>query len=291
MTLVAVDGRTLRLTNLDRVLYPATGFTKGQMIDYYRAVAPALLSHLAGRPLTLRRFPEGFERPNWYQTTCRGAPPWVRTAEVAGRRGSVFTMCVVDELPALLWVANLGTLELHPHPGTVAAPDRPTWLVFDLDPGPPADLLACCRVALVVRDRLAAAGLTAVVKTSGSLGLHVYAAIQPAPDAETKRVARALAEELAREHPELIVAAAARDRRAGRIFVDWLQNDATRSTVAPYSLRAMLWPLVSAPLRWDEVEDALVRRDASGLVVDAPGVLARIEREGDLFSAALAAPT
>ena len=288
MTLVAVEGRTLRLTNLDRVLYPATGFTKGEMLDYYRAVAPALLPHLAGRPLTLRRFPEGVEGPNWYQTNCRGAPPWLRTAEVPGRRGAVFSMCVVDDLPALLWVANLGTLELHPHPGTAAAPDRPTWLVFDLDPGPPADVLACCEVALLVRERLGAAGLTAVVKTSGSLGLHVYATVEPAPDSETKKVARALAQELASEHPKLVVANSARARRAGRVFVDWLQNDATRSTVAPYSLRAMPWPLVSAPLRWDEVEDALARRDASALLVDVHEVLARVEREGDLFRAALA---
>jgi bifunctional non-homologous end joining protein LigD len=275
------------LTNLDRVLWPRDGLTKGGMLEYYRAVAPVLLPHLAGRPLTLRRFPEGVEGPSWYQTNCRGAPPWMRIATVAGRRGGTFSMCVVDDLPALLWVANLGTIELHPHPGTAAAPGRPTWLVFDLDPGEGAGLLQCSEVALIVRARLASSGLASVVKTSGSLGLHVYAAIEPTDDTRTKAFARAIAEELAAERPELVVATADRGRRARRVYLDWLQNDATRSTVAPYSLRALPWPLVSAPLVWPEVERAVETGDARPLVVDHRGVIARVAELGDPFAPVL----
>jgi bifunctional non-homologous end joining protein LigD len=265
-----------QLTNLDRVLWPAAGFTKGDMLDYYRAVAPVLLPHIAGRPLTLRRFPEGVDGPNWFQTNCRGAPPWVRVAPIAGRRGGAFSMCVVDDVASLLWVVNLGTVELHPHPVLADDPARSNLLVLDLDPGDRAGLPECCEVALLLRERLPG---TPVVKTSGSLGLHVYARIEPAPDTETKVVARALAEELAAERPDLVVARAGRDERAGRVFVDWLQNDATRSTVAPYSLRAAPWPLVSAPLSWAEVESR------QPPLVDAARALARVAELGDLFAA------
>ena len=261
-----------QLTNVDRVLWPAAGFTKGDMLDYYRAIAPVMLPHLAGRPLTLRRFPEGVEGPHWYQTNCRGAP---RVVEIPGRRGGVFSMCVVDDVRSLLWVVNLGAVELHPHPVSADDPGRSTLLVFDLDPGDGAGLRECCEVALLLRDRLPG---KPVVKWSGSLGLHVYVPIDPAPDTETKAFARALAEELAVERPDLVVAQARRAMRAGRVFVDWLQNDATRSTVAPYSLRAAPWPLVSAPLTWAEVESR------QPPLVDAARALARVERFGDLFT-------
>ena len=285
---VEVDGRPLTLTNVDRALWPS-GFTKGDMVAYYQAVAPALIPHLRGRPLTLRRFPERIEGTNWYQTNCRGQPPWLRTATVPGRRGAVFRMCVVDDAASLLWVANLGAIELHPFLTTADAPRRPTALVFDLDPEPPADLMTCCELALRLRAVLAEAGLQTFAKTSGSLGLHVYAPLAPRyTDGETKAYARAVAGRLAAERPELVAAVATRrSARAGKVLVDWLQNDAMRSTVAPYSLRATPWPLVSAPVAWAEIEHAVATRRARALLLDPEAALARVGSLGDLFAAVL----
>ena len=285
---VEVDGRCLTFTNVDRPLWPS-GFTKGEMLDYYTAVAPVLVPHLRGRPLTLRRFPDGVEGSNWYQTNCRGEPSWMRTADVPGRRGAVFRMCVVDDAASLLWVANLGTIELHPFLTTDGAPGTPTALVFDLDPEPPADLVVCCDVALRLRSMLAEDGLRVFAKTSGSLGLHLYAPLAPRyTDGDTKAFARAVAERLAAELPDRVAAVATRrSARTGRVLVDWLQNDAMRSMVAPYSLRAMPWPLVSAPLAWPEIEDVAVTHRAEPLRIDPKTVLARVASLGDLFEPVL----
>jgi bifunctional non-homologous end joining protein LigD len=285
VTALEVEGRRLRVSNPGRVLWPAAGFTKAQMIEYYVAVAPALLPHLAGRPLTLRRFPEGVEAPNWYATQCPpGRPSWLPTVTLAGRRGRTHELCVVGDLPSLVWVANLGAIELHPLLARARRPEQPTAVVFDLDPGPPADLISCCRVALRLRDALADLGLTALAKTSGSVGLHVYVPLNtPHTYAETKAFARAVAARLASEHPEEVTEAMRKSTRAGKVFVDWVQNDAARSTVAAYSLRGTGWPTVSTPVTWDEVGRALAVGKPELLTFETAAVLRRLDGVGDLF--------
>jgi bifunctional non-homologous end joining protein LigD len=269
---------SVTFSNLDRVLWPETGFTKGDMIEYYRAVAPALVPHLARRPLTLWRFPEGVHRQGFWQNECRGAPEWLATATIRGQR-----FCVVDDVDSLLWIANLGTVELHPFLFRVEEPERPTALVLDLDPGPPAGLLDACEIALRLRGSLPGPSFP---KTSGGFGLHVFVPLAELRTfAETKAVARGLAESLAAELPERVIASARRDERRGRVLVDWLQNDATRSTVAPYSLRGRPRPSVSTPVTWDEVERAVTERRAELLQFGPAEVLERIERLGDLFAA------
>lgn len=258
---------TVTLTNLDRVLWPEAGFTKGDMVEYYRAVSPVLLRHLEDRPLTLWRYPSGVHEPGFWQNECRGAPEWLRTAELRGQR-----FCVADDEASLLWLVNLGAVELHPFPFRLAEPERPLTLVLDLDPGPGAGLAECREVALLLRERLP----DTRVKTSGRGGLHLLATA-PRSFVEAKARARALAEELAAERPHLVVAVQRREARRGRVLVDWLQNDATRSTVAPYSLRAAKRPFVSTPVTWDEVE-------RGELVFEADDVRARIDRLGDLLS-------
>ena len=257
-------------TSRERVLWPEVGFTKGDMLDYYERVSDVLVPHLAGRPVTLRRFPEGVEGPNWFQNECRGAPGWLRTVTAREQR-----FCVVDDADGLLWAANLSSVELHPYLWRADAPERATHVVFDLDPGEGATVVDCCAVALRIRELFPAARL----KTSGLLGLHVFVA-HDAPFEETKALARDIADRLARETPDRVATRQARAERRGKVLVDWLQNDATRSTVAAYSLRAAPWPLVSTPLAWDEVERARRPRD---LAFDAEAVVARIERHGDLF--------
>jgi bifunctional non-homologous end joining protein LigD len=261
------------LTNLDRVYWPEGGYTKADLLGWYRALAPALLPHLRSRPLTLWRFPNGVEGRGFWQNECRGAPGWMRVEEVRGQR-----FCVVEDERSLEWVANLGTIELHPFLWRFERPGRADAVVFDLDPGPPAGLAECCEVALLVRERLGG-----IAKTSGSAGLHVYVPFDGSFD-DAKALARETAEELAAAHPGLVVATQRREARRGRVLVDWLQNDPTRSTVAPYSIRALPWPTVSTPVTWDEVESRAVER----LVFTPPDVLARLERLGDLYAPILA---
>lgn len=229
----------MRLTNLDRQLYP-NGVTKGDVVDYYRRVAPAILPYLRDRAVTLFRAPSGVAARAWYQTNCPGVPPSGRLAEVRG-----FRMCVIDDVDDLVWAAQLGTIEFHPFLVRVGAAE-PDWLVLDLDPGDPAGMAECCDVALALRERLPA---SAWVKTSGSLGLHVLVPVAGMTFDETKAWARELAEDVPG-----VVTTQRRDARAGNVLVDWLQNDPTRSIVAPWSLRATAWPTVSAPVSWQEVE-------------------------------------
>jgi bifunctional non-homologous end joining protein LigD len=264
----------VELTNLERVLWPRAQFTKGDLVEYYRSVADVLVPHLAGRPLTLWRFPEGVDGPNWWQNECRGAPPWLTTREWRGQR-----FCVVDDARSLLWIANLGTIELHPFLHRDG--DAPDTIVFDLDPGPPATLVDCCEVALLVRERVGG-----VAKTSGRAGLHVYARAEGRSYTETKALARGVAAELA-SADERVTAAQSRAERRGRVLVDWLQNDRTRSTIAPYSLRGTQWPTVSAPVTWEEVERCARERRPSALTFLATDVAARLERHGDLFAEVL----
>jgi bifunctional non-homologous end joining protein LigD len=283
VSVVEVEGRKVALTNLDKVLWPEAGFTKAEMIEYYVAVAPVLLPHLANRPLTLRRFPDGIGGVSWHQNECQGEPDWFPVHETRGRGGRSLRFCMVDGLAALLWVANQAAIELHPFLWRVDSPSEPTQLVFDLDPGPPAGLVEAARVALALRPVLEELGLTAHVKTSGSLGLHVHAPLSRSLD--SKQFARDVAEALAAQHPEEIVADMRRDARVGKVYVDWLQNDPSRQTVAPYSLRGVPWPTVATPVRWDEVERAASDERPELLTFLAADVRERIEREGDLFAA------
>lgn len=282
---IASGDRLVRLTNLDRVMWPGPGVVKRTMLAYYAAVAPLILPYLADRPVSLRRFPEGIGAPGWYQAQCRGRPDWMRTHDVLGHRGEMLRYCAIDDAAGLLWAANLGTVEFHPLAARPDRPDEPTALVIDLDPGPPAGLLAACRVGLVVRTALERLGLTPVVKTSGSLGLHVEAGLtRGASFQAAKRVARALGSALARRRPELVVDHVSRAARRGLVFVDWVQNDPNRSTVAPWSLRAMPWPLVSMPLRWDEVEAAVRAERADGLLFGPREALERASSAPDPFA-------
>ena len=284
MNVLELEGREVRLKNLDKVLWPASGFTKADLIAFYRDVGPALLPHLAGRPITLRRFPDGVEGVGWYQTQCRGCPQWMRTQPVYGRRGALLHFCLLDDLPSLVWTASIGTIELHPFLHVGERPDEPTVVVFDLDPGRPADVLDCSRAALRLRGLLDALGLVSFPKTSGSVGLHVYVPLNTRHGyAHTKAFARAVAARLAAECPHEVVDRMARSLRAGKVLVDWLQNDASRSTVAPYSLRATPWPTVSAPVTWAEVEAALGFRRPEVLTFAADDARQRLDHVGDLF--------
>jgi bifunctional non-homologous end joining protein LigD len=278
---LVVGGREVRITHPDRVIWPMTGTTKQELIDYLVSVASVLLPHLGGRATMLWRFPEGVEGPGWFQAQCRGRPDWVPTHDVIGRRGETLRYCVIDEPATLVWLANLGTLEFHPHLWQIDDPSKPTSLVFDLDPGPPAGMRDAAAVALMVRARLVAAGLVPFVKTSGSLGLHVVAPLGADATFEaTKHDARTLAEELAREHPETVVARSGRAERSGRVYVDWIQNDRNRQLVAPYSPRATPLPGISTPLTWDEVE-ALASGTADEYRPSFTGMLRRLETLGD----------
>jgi bifunctional non-homologous end joining protein LigD len=278
---IETGGRALRVSSLDKVLWPATGFTKRDLLAYYEAVAPALLPHLAGRPVTLARFPDGVDGRGWYQTNCpAGRPDWLRVAHVvAAGTGEELQYCLIEEPAGLLWAANMGALEMHPFLATASRPDAALELVFDLDPGPPAGLLACCVVAMEVRAHLAALGLRAFVKTSGAKGMHVVVLLDGSETfARTKRFAREIAGRLARERPALVTDRMPRAERAGKVFIDWGQNDPSKSTIAPWSLRATRLPGVSMPLSWAEVEEALASGTASMLRFGPAEAVARLAR-------------
>lgn len=281
---VEIGGRSVRLTSLERVIWPSVGFTKAHMADYYVAIAPVLLSYLGDRAVTLMRAPSGVDGKQWFQTRCPHPPPWVRTASVGSstRPGEVYDYCVIDDAASLLWAVNMGAVEFHPLSSTTRDAARATWMVFDLDPGPPADLATCCRAAVEIRKRLLAEGLRPRPKTSGSVGLHLFCPFDDSFEAAGS-FARSLARDLARSHPDLITDRSTHADRAGKVMIDWRQNSPLRSTVAPYSLRAQALPWVSTPLRWDEVEAATEGRPRS-LMFLPDAVLARVEALGDLFA-------
>jgi bifunctional non-homologous end joining protein LigD len=271
----------VQVSNPDKLLWPEAGFTKADLAAYYGAVADPIVSHLAGRPMTLRRFPDGVHAWGWYQTNCRSAPEWLATALVRGREGALFEMCLLETPAALAWAANMAAIELHPLLARVPDLARPTAVVFDLDPGPPADVLDCCEIALVLRDRLAELGLESFPKTTGSVGLHVYVPLNtPSTFADTRRFARTLAGSLGDPR---VVTIQSRAARAGKVLVDWMQNDPMRSTVAPYSPRAVPWPTVSMPVAWGEVADAVGRGRAELLTFTTESAVERLARHGDLF--------
>ncbi|WP_242341273.1 MULTISPECIES: non-homologous end-joining DNA ligase [unclassified Anaeromyxobacter] len=287
---VEVGGRRLVLKNLDKVFYPEAGFTKGDVVDYYARIAPALLPHLAGRPLTMKRYPEGVEGMFFYEKRCPPhRPEWVHTAKVWSERNDEFIdYCVVNDLPSLIWAASIADLELHTSLSLAHAIDTPTTIVFDLDPGPPADVVTCCDVALLVRKLLHRLELEVYPKTSGSKGLQLYVPLGGrATYDETKPFAHAVAQVLERGHPKLVVERMKKDLRVGKVLVDWSQNDPHKTTVSVYSLRARARPTVSAPVTWAEVEKAARTRRGDGLVLEAKDVLRRVERMGDLFEPVL----
>ncbi|HEY5051805.1 MAG TPA: non-homologous end-joining DNA ligase [Solirubrobacterales bacterium] len=290
---VEVDGRELKLTNLDKVLYPEAGFSKGEVVDYYAKVAPAMVPHLSGRAVTLRRFPEGVDDLDaaFFEKRCpKHRPDWVKTARVeAGPHAGMIDFCVCDGLPTLVWMAQLAAIELHPSLSLARAPKRPTVLAFDLDPGPPADILDCCRVGIRLRDMFGHFGVESFPKTSGSKGLQVYIPLNSKKInyETTKPFAKAIAQLLEKQTPDLVVSKMKKVEREGKVFVDWSQNHQRKTTIAVYSLRARERPTVSTPIGWDEVEHAVESDDASLLVFEADDVLKRIERDGDLFAPVL----
>jgi len=285
---VEVEGRPLTLSNLDKVLYPEPGFTKGQVIDYYTRVAPFVLPHLRGRPLTLKRYPDGVQGKFFYEKNAPShRPEWVRTVAVhSRRRGQTIDFVVADDLATLVWAANLADLELHTSLSRAEWIERPTILAFDLDPGPPAGVLECARVAVELRELLAHLDLEGFVKTSGSKGLQLYVPLntpQASYDA-TKALSRGLAELLERRHPELVISNMKRELRGGKVLVDWSQNDEHKTTVCAYSLRAREQPTVSTPVSWDEVERAVASEDDRALSFSSAQVLDRVSAHGDLFA-------
>jgi len=280
---VDVEGHELSLSNLDKVMYPATGFTKGHVIDYYTRVAPALLPHLRDRPLTLKRYPNGVDGGHFYEKQCPShRPDWVRSEPVE-LSSKTIQFCICDDLPTLVWLANLADLELHPSLSKVPDVERPTIMAFDLDPGPGTGLAECCEVALLLRDALGRLGLECFAKTSGSKGVQVYVPLNTGGvdyDHGTKRLSNALARHLESQHPKLIVSSQRKELRKNRVLIDWSQNDEHKTTVGVYSLRARERPTVSTPLAWDEVEAG----DPDALVFEADDVIARVEEHGDLFA-------
>jgi bifunctional non-homologous end joining protein LigD len=283
---VDVEGHRLSLSNLDKVMYPEPGFTKGQVIDYYTRIAPVLLPHLHDRPLTLKRYPNGVEGGHFYEKQCPShRPDWVRSEPVE-LSSKTIEFCICDDLPTLVWLANLADLELHPSLSKVPEVERPTLMAFDLDPGPGTGLVECCEVALLLRDALARLELDCFPKTSGSKGLQIYVPLNVDDvdyDHGTKPISNALARHLESEHPNLIVSQQKKELRKNRVLIDWSQNDEHKTTVSVYSLRARERPTVSTPLTWDEVEEG----DADALVFEAEDVLARVEERGDLFAPVL----
>lgn len=281
-----VDNRTLQVSNLDKVLYPKAGFTKAQVIDYYIRIAPVLLPHLKDRPLTMKRYPDGVEGQFFYEKNCPvHRPKWVQTAKVWSEGNQrIMQYCLANDLPTLVWAANLADLELHTSLSRKNNIERPTMMVFDLDPGAPADIVQCCQVGIWLRELLSKMKLDAFPKTSGSKGLQVYVPLNTAVTYDqTKGLSRSLAQNLEREHPDRVTSNMSKAVRKGKVFVDWSQNDQHKTTICVYSLRAKEQPTVSTPITWDEVQACLKKKKADYLKFRCDQTLARVEKQGDLF--------
>ena len=287
---VDVDGKRLSLSNLDKVLYPSAGFAKGQVIDFYARIAPVLLPHLAGRPVTMKRYPDGVDGEYFYEKNApKHRPDWVKTAAIWSRHNRRnINFLLVDDLPTLTWLANLASLEIHPSLALAKDISCPTMMVFDLDPGPPANIVQCSQVGLWLRDIFAHWGIESFPKTSGSKGLQIYVPLNtPTSYEETKEFAHAIARLLEQEHRGMIVSDMKKELRTGKVFVDWSQNDEHKTTVTAYSLRARQRPWVSAPLTWKEVETALRTKKIDAIHFEADEVVGRIKKMGDLFEQVL----
>ena len=284
-----VGGTTVEVSNLAKIFYPKTGFTKGQVIDYYIKISPFLLPHLKNRPITLKRYPDGVEGFFFYEKQCPAShPKSMKTAKVARKDGSLIDYCVMNDLPSLVWAANLADLELHTFLHRAPAIDTPTALAFDLDPGPPADIVLCCQVGLWLRDMFKNLKLECFPKTSGSKGLQVFVPLNTRVSYDkTKAFAHAVAESLEREFPKIVVSKMQKHLRPGKVLVDWSQNDPHKTTVCAYSLRAKEHPTVSTPVTWEEVTQALKKKKSKLLAFEADDVLKRVQKHGDLFAPVL----
>lgn len=285
-SIVEVDGRKLKLSNLEKILYPDAAFTKGQVVDFYVRIAPVLLPLLAGRPLTMKRYPEGVDQEFFFEKNAPlHRPDWVKTAPIWSESNHrTIHFILANDLPTLVWIANLASIELHPSLSLAADIAAPTMIVFDLDPGPPANVVQCAQVGLWVRAIFDHFGLQSFPKTSGSKGLQIYVPLNTKTSYDqTKSFAHAVARLLEQEHPDMVVSDMKKAVRTNRVFVDWSQNDQHKTTISVYSLRAREQPTVSTPVTWQEVEQALKRKDAARLVFEAEAVLARVEKLGDLF--------
>jgi len=286
---VNVGGRELQVSNLDKVLYPEAGFTKRDVIDYLARIAPVMLPHLHERPLSLKRYPDGVDGMFFYEKRCpMHRPDWVCTRRVVLGTAGPIDFCIAHDVATLAWLGNIAALELHTHLYRVSDDQRPTMLVFDLDPGAPAGLRECLDIALLMRERLAHAGLESWAKTSGGKGLHLYVPLNTAVDfAATKTFARAFAESLSRELPDRVTSVMSKAERPGKIFIDWSQNDRAKTTASAYTLRARAQPTVSTPVTWDEIAAARKRWREGRLSFLASDVIKRVERDGDLFAPVL----
>ncbi len=286
-TILKVENREVAVSHLEKIFYPDTGFTKGQVLNYYASIAPVLLPHLKGRPVSLKRYPDGVNGLFFYEKQCPShAPEWIKTAKVAKSDGGEIDYCLLNDLPSLLWAANIANLELHTFQHRTPALLRPTALVFDLDPGPPADLVKCCEVALLIRDMFEALGLKCFPKTSGSKGMQLVVPLNTAMTYEkTKAFAHHVAVSLVAQFPSLVVSEMKKSLRAGKVFIDWSQNDDKKTTVCVYSLRAKDSPTISTPLQWSEVEKA--GRKSKPLAFEPEEVLKRVSKWGDLFAPVL----
>ena len=284
-TVVELEGHRLRVRNLEKVLYPETGFTKAEVIDYYVRIAPAMLPHIAGRGVTLKRFPDGVDGGSFFEKRCAGhRPDFVGTLAGPGDRGGPIEYCNLDSLPALAWAANMAALEIHAPMALGADVDSPQLCVFDLDPGAPATIVECARVGLEIREVLAGVGLDCIAKTSGSKGMQLYVPLNtPHTHEHASEFARAVAVVLEKHRPDDVTSVMAKDQRPGKVFIDWSQNSRHKTTVAAYSLRARPRPTVSTPVTWDEVSDCA---DGQALSFEAADVLARVDQLGDLFAPA-----
>jgi bifunctional non-homologous end joining protein LigD len=284
-----IGGTTIEVSNLNKVFYPKTGFTKGQTIDYYIRISPFLLPHLKNRPITLKRYPDGVNGFFFYEKECPPhRPNWIGTTKVSRTEGGNVNYCLMNDLPSLVWAANLADLELHVFLHRAPNIERPTALVFDLDPGAPADILDCGKIALALRTLLEKFKLKSFPKTSGSKGLQVYVPLNSTVTYEkTKPFAHAVAGRLEKEFPRAVVSKMQKALRAGKVLVDWSQNDSHKTTVCVYSLRAKELPSVSTPITWDELETALKKRSAKMLAFGPEDVLKRVEKHGDLFAPVL----
>lgn len=283
---VEVEGRTLSLSNLDKVLYPEVGFTKAQVIDYYARIASTLLPHVTDRGLTFRRYPDGVDGESFFEKRCaKHRPDWVQTAEGPGDRGGVINYCRLTEPAALAWSANLAALELHAPMARCVDIDQPTMQVFDLDPGAPATIVECCSIALSLREVLRAVNLECFPKTSGSKGLQVYVPLNtPHSHDHASSFALAVGQLLERQRPKEVIVTMKKSERTGKVFVDWSQNSRHKTTISVYSLRARSTPTVSTPVTWDEVASCA---EGAPLSFEAADVLDRVEQMGDLFSPTL----
>ena len=281
-----VEDRKIQVSNLDKVLYPKVEFAKGQVIDYYIRIAPVLLPHLRDRPLTMKRYPDGVDGEFFYEKNCpKHRPKWVQTAQVWSESNDrMMNYCLVQDLPTLVWAANLADLELHTSLSRKDDIACPTMMVFDLDPGAPADIVQCCQVGLWLRDLLGKMKLKSFAKTSGSKGLQVYVPLNTSVTYDqTKDLSRSLAQYLEREHADRVTSNMSKAVRKGKVFVDWSQNDEHKTTICVYSLRARDEPTVSTPVTWNEVEKCLKKRNAELLKFRSDQVLVRVEKLGDLF--------